>query len=45
MLQNDLASYHQQEAIGLGTALHDAGRLGKPNMIKLLLDKGANPST
>ncbi|EMC97248.1 hypothetical protein BAUCODRAFT_32996 [Baudoinia panamericana UAMH 10762] len=43
MYQNDLKSYHLQKAFGLGTALHEAARLGRVDVIDLLAAHGANP--
>ncbi|KAK0278436.1 hypothetical protein LTR35_009175 [Friedmanniomyces endolithicus] len=43
MYENDLKSYHMQKAFGLGTALHEAARLSRIDVIEVLAAKGANP--
>lgn len=42
MYQNDLKSYHLQKAFGLGTALHEAARLDRVDVIEFLAAHGAN---
>ncbi|KAI7364332.1 hypothetical protein KC367_g8753 [Hortaea werneckii] len=43
MYQQDIKSYLQQEAFGLGTPLHEAAKLGKLDVIELLGRYHANP--
>jgi len=43
MYQNDPNSYHLQKAFGLGTAMHEAARLGRAEIVRFLAARGANP--
>lgn len=41
MYQNRLDCYRQREALALGTALHDAAAIGSIDVVKTLVDAGA----
>jgi len=43
MYQHRLDCYEQFEYFGIGTPLHEAAEKGKLGMVKLLLDRGADP--
>ncbi|KIX03847.1 uncharacterized protein Z518_07400 [Rhinocladiella mackenziei CBS 650.93] len=44
MYQNQMDSYRLQQAFGLGTPLHEAAQRGKLEVIRFLLEKGADPN-
>lgn len=43
MYQSKVMSYQMRALLGLGTALHEAARLGRVDLIELLAAEGANP--
>lgn len=44
IFQNDTESYEQERYSGLGTPLHSAAKSGHPDIVEMLLLKGADPS-
>ncbi|KZF22306.1 ankyrin [Xylona heveae TC161] len=44
MYENSPASYELQKPFGIGTPLHEAARLGKLDVVDLLLARGADPT-
>ena len=43
MYQNRLDCYYHQRAFGIGTPLHEAAGSGKLDVVKYLLERGAEP--
>lgn len=43
VMYQDLPSYYQYRAFALGTPLHEAAKDGKLDVVKILLEMGANP--
>lgn len=44
LYEDDAFSYEVRKVVGLGTALHEAARYGRPSVVQMLLQKGIDVS-
>lgn len=44
LYEDDAFSYEVRKVVGLGTALHEAARTGRPSVVQMLIQKGTDVS-